>query len=203
VNRSKIFLIACLVLGLGAGLYLADQLWIVPLTSRTQPAGMTSIKNHPLAPDFSLKDINGHTIRLSDYRGKVLMVDFWATDCGPCRMEIPAFVDLQNRYRDDGFAVVGISLDAGPAPVRDFYQEFKMNYPVGLEADDLDERFGVNIGIPTTFLVGRDGRVYAKHVGATDPSVFEQEIKALLAAKSETELNSPSPTMEDAGTAPR
>lgn len=173
-------------------MYLANHFWIAPLASH-QPlnARMAAGGKHPLAPDFTLKDINGETIRLADYRGKVLMIDFWATDCGPCRVEIPAFVQLQDRYRDEGFVIVGISLDSGPQPVRDFYKEFKMNYAVGLDSEDLDQLFGGIIGIPTTFLVGRDGRIYAKHVGTTDPSVFEQEIKTLLAGNSETELASP------------
>lgn len=192
VNKSKLILIAGMMAGLAAGLYLANHFWIAPLASRQpSPNVMAAGAKHPMAPDFSLEGINGQTIHLSDYRGKVLMIDFWATDCGPCREEIPGFVELQNRYRDEGFVIVGISLDAGPEPVRDFYKEFRMNYAVALDADDLDQRFGVNIGIPTTFLVGRDGRIYAKHVGATDPAVFEQEIKSLLAANSVTELTSP------------
>jgi peroxiredoxin len=149
-----------------------------------------------LAPDFTLKGLNGESIHLSDYRGKVLMIDFWATDCGPCREEIPGFVELQERYRDQGFVIVGISLDSGPEPVRDFYKEFKMNYAVALDSEDLDQRFGGIIGIPTTFLIGRDGRIYAKHVGTTDPSEFEQEIKSLLAGNSETELTSPRPSVD-------
>jgi len=194
VNKGRISVIVSLAVGLLAGLYLANHFWIVPVASR-QPASTSAEGKHPLAPDFSLKSINGQTLRMSDYRGKVLMVDFWATDCGPCREEIPGFVELQDRYRDDGFVIVGISLDAGPEPVREFYKEFKMNYAVGLVEDDLDQRFGVNIGIPTTFLVGRDGHIYSKHVGTTDPSVFEQEIKKLLAENSATELTSPTLTI--------
>ncbi|HLY62567.1 MAG TPA: TlpA disulfide reductase family protein [Terriglobia bacterium] len=178
------------------GLSLANYFWIAPLTSNhPRPGAIAAGGKHPVAPDFSLKDINGQTIHLADYRGKVLMIDFWATDCGPCRTEIPGFVQLQERYRDQGFMIVGISLDSGPEPVRDFYKEFKMNYAVALDSGDLDERFGVTLGVPTTFLVGRDGRIYAKHVGAQDTSVFEQEIKSLLAANSQTELTAPRPTV--------
>lgn len=197
MNKSRIYLIAGLAGGFAAaGLYLANHFWIAPLTARQpRPGAMVAKGNHPLAPDFTLKDMNGQTIQMSNYRGKVLMIDFWATDCGPCRVEIPGFVELQERYRDQGFVIVGISLDSGLEPVRDFYKEFKMNYDVALDSGDLDERFGVNLGIPTTFLVGRDGRIYAKHVGTTDPSVFEQEIKSLLAVNSETELTSPEPTL--------
>lgn len=194
MNKGRISVIVSLAVAILAGLYLANHFWIVPVTSRN-PTTTAADGKHPLAPDFSLKSINGQTIRMSDYRGKVLMVDFWATDCGPCRTEIPGFVELQDRYRDNGFVIVGISLDAGPEPVREFYKEFKMNYAVGLMEGDLDQRFGVSIGIPTTFLVGRDGRIYAKHVGATDASVFEKEIKKLLAEDSETELTTSRPTV--------
>jgi peroxiredoxin len=135
-----------------------------------------------------LKGINGESVRLADYRGKVVMIDFWATDCGPCRLEIPGFVTLQDRYRTQGFAIVGISLDSGPEPVRDFYKEFKMNYTVAMDEDAVDQSYGGIIGIPTTFLVGRDGRIYAKHLGMTDPQIFENEIKTLLSAKSDAEV---------------
>lgn len=196
MKKSQTLVIASLAVALGVGTYLANRFWIAPLTARRpHPAAMAASGKHPLAPDFTLKDMNGQTIQMSNYRGKVLMIDFWATDCGPCRIEIPGFVELQERYRDQGFVIVGISLDSGLEPVRDFYKEFKMNYTVGLDSEDLDQRFGGIIGIPTTFLVGRDGRIYAKHVGTTDPSVFEQEIKSLLAANSETELSLPRPAV--------
>ena len=110
------------------------------------------------------------------------MLDFWATWCGPCRIEIPSFIELQKRYADQGFTLIGISLDDSPEPVVDFYKEFQMNYPVAIGNDRLGELYGGMPGLPTTFLIGRDGRIYAKHVGATDPSVFETEIKELLAA---------------------
>ena len=189
MNKIGFFFIVGIAAGLGAGLYLVNHFWIASLASRqTQCVGITADKKHPAAPDFSLKGLNGESIRLADYRGKVVMIDFWATDCGPCREEIPGFVELQDRYRGQGFAIVGISLDSSPEPVRDFYKEFKMNYAVGLDSAELDQRYGGIIGIPTTFLVGRDGRIYAKHVGETDTTVFEEEIKTLLAANSDAEV---------------
>jgi thiol-disulfide isomerase/thioredoxin len=189
VKKGRIFAIAGLVVALGAGLYLANRFWIASVVShQVRPGNIKADRKHPAAPDFSLKGINGESVRLADYRGKVLMIDFWATDCGPCREEIPGFVQLQDRYRNQGFAIVGISMDSGPEPVLDFYKEFKMNYAVALDSEDLDQLYGGIIGIPTTFLVGRDGRIYAKHLGMTDPSVFEEEIKTLLAAKSDAEV---------------
>jgi thiol-disulfide isomerase/thioredoxin len=168
-------------MALVVGLYFVNRFWIAPATARqAQAAKVTG--DHPAAPHFSLTDITGQKLSLADYKGKVVMLDFWATWCGPCRIEIPGFVELQNRYRDQGFAVIGISKDDGPEVVREFYKQYRMNYPVALGDDKLDALYGGIFGMPTTFLIGRDGRIYAKHVGAMDVSVFEDEIKTLLAA---------------------
>jgi len=117
----------------------------------------------------------------------VVVLDFWATWCGPCRVEIPGFIDLQKRYAAQGFTMIGISMDESPEPVVDFYKELQMNYPVAIGNDRLGELYGVMQGYPTTFVIGRDGRIYAKHVGAYDPGVFETEIKELLAASAADE----------------
>jgi thiol-disulfide isomerase/thioredoxin len=170
---------------LGIGLYLVNRLWIIPLSSR--PAAAST--GRPIAPDFSLKDIAGNHLNLQDYRGKVVLLDFWATWCGPCRIEIPEFVELQKRYRDQGFSIIGISLDDSIDPVREFYQQFKMNYPVALGDPKLAELYGGILGLPTSLLIGRDGRIYAKHVGATDVPIFEIEIKELLMAQGAAEVS--------------
>jgi peroxiredoxin len=120
---------------------------------------------HSVAPDFSLQDLNGQPLDLTNYRGKVVLLDFWATWCTPCRGETPHLVELQNKYREQGLQVVGISMDDGPKPVHEFYQEFKMNYPVALGNEKVAEAYGGVLGLPVTFLIGRDGRVAAKYVG--------------------------------------
>jgi thiol-disulfide isomerase/thioredoxin len=189
VDKGKIVIGAFLAMVLVVGLYFINRNWIAPIAMRQAHAsGISAAGNHPIAPDFSLTGISGQKINLADYKGKVLMVDFWATWCGPCRVEIPGFVELENRYRDQGFAIIGISKDDGPDEVKEFYQEFKMNYPVALANDDVDQLYGGIIGLPTTFLIGRDGRIYAKHTGTTDVSVFEEEVKTLLAAKPDAEV---------------
>jgi peroxiredoxin len=149
---------------------------------RAEPAGVsvTNIAKHPLAPEFSLPELTGQTLDLSAYRGKVVLLDFWATWCDPCREEIPHFVELQIKYRDQGLQIIGISMDDGPEPVRDFYQRFHMNYPVAMGNAKIGELYGGVLGLPIAFLIGRDGRIEAKHIGATDIPVFEREIKALL-----------------------
>jgi cytochrome c biogenesis protein CcmG, thiol:disulfide interchange protein DsbE len=136
-----------------------------------------------LAPDFSLPQLTGGQLELSAYRGKVVLLDFWATWCDPCREEIPRFVDLQNKYGSQGLQIIGVSMDDGPDPVRDFYQRFKMNYPVVMGSAKIGELYGGVLGLPIAFLIGRDGRIYAKHIGATDISIFEKEIVGLLQDK--------------------
>ncbi len=184
-KTAKILIAVAVALLLGAGLYIANQRLVVSLSTRhAQAAG-----DRPLAPNFSLTDLSGQPLNLQDYRGKVVLLDFWATWCGPCRIEIPEFVELQKRYRDQGFSVIGISMDDTVDPVKEFYQQYKMDYPVAMGDAKLAELYGGVLGLPTTMVIGRDGRIYAKHVGLTDVSVFEAEIKELLATQGTAEVN--------------
>jgi thiol-disulfide isomerase/thioredoxin len=137
--------------------------------------------DHPDAPAISLTDIEGRRLDLADYKGKVVVLDFWATWCGPCRIEIPGLMEMQNKYGKQGLSVIGISMDDEPGPVVEFYKEFKMNYPVAVGNQRIGELYGGIFGLPTTFLIGRDGRIYAKHTGATNPAVIEEEVQQLLA----------------------
>jgi peroxiredoxin len=165
----------------GAAIALAIALHFVNL-HRTGPAGsgVTTIARHPLAPEFSLPELNGQMLNLSAYRGKIVLLDFWATWCGPCLEEIPHFIELQNKYGDRGLQVIGISMDDGPGPVREFYQRFNFNYPVAMGNAKVGQLYGGVLGLPIAFLIGRDGHIEAEHIGATDSSVFDREIKALL-----------------------
>jgi cytochrome c biogenesis protein CcmG/thiol:disulfide interchange protein DsbE len=147
---------------------------------RTGPVLDGNGVTHPFAPDFSLTDLSGQTLQLSHYRGKVVLLNFWATWCSPCRSEIPRFVDLQNKYDRYGFEIIGISLDDDPKLVRAFYQQFRMNYPVAIGDAKLAEQYGGILGLPVSFLIDRDARIDAKYVGEADISRIEREVKSLL-----------------------
>jgi len=132
--------------------------------------------------NFTLKDENNRNVKLADYKGKVIVLDFWATWCGPCKIEIPAFIDLQNKYGARGLQTIGISIDDKADQLKPFVADYKMNYPVlqGLDRDDVQDAYGPMFGIPHTVVIGRDGKICRKHPGMTGKDVFEREIKALL-----------------------
>lgn len=133
------------------------------------------------APGFTLKDINGRNVSLSDFKGKVIILDFWATWCPPCREEIPDFIALQNEYGKKGLQILGISVDReGLKAVKPFYENMKMNYPVLLTDGKIEAAYGGIRGIPTTFIIDKNGKIVKKYVGFQPKSVFEKDIKGLL-----------------------
>ena len=133
------------------------------------------------APAWTLKNLEGKPVSLSDFKGKVVILDFWATWCPPCRAEIPSFIELQKEYGDQGLAVIGLSLDeSGAAAVKKFVERAGMNYTVVMADQAVAGAYGGVEAIPTTFVIDRQGRIVARHVGLTSRGEFEKEIKPLL-----------------------
>ena len=136
----------------------------------------------PANLDFTLKDMNNRDVRLSDFKGKVILLDFWATWCAPCKVEIPWFTEFQDKYGPAGLQVVGISVDDTHEQLVPFVTQLKMNYVVlqGLGHDDVQDAYGPLWGIPVTALISRDGKICAKHAGISAKKAFEDEIRTLL-----------------------
>jgi thiol-disulfide isomerase/thioredoxin len=132
--------------------------------------------------DFVLKDMHGKEVRLADYKGRPLLINFWATDCGPCIHEIPFFVEFVEKYRGQGLAVLGISTYDPPEELRPMAEKLRMNYPVlvGLGHDDLLQAYEADFAIPVSWFVRRDGTVYKKKVGSDTREWFEAQIQALF-----------------------
>lgn len=133
------------------------------------------------APAFELKDLKGRTARLSDYRGKIVLLNFWATWCAPCRAEMPDLVKLQNEYQSKGLQIVGMTYpDYTRSGVRSITLRLKLNYPILLGNQELAEKYGVGEVLPTTIVIDRDGRIRARILGILEPDEFEQIVKPLL-----------------------
>ena len=147
--------------------------------SEMKPPG----KRRP-APDFQLKDANGQPFRLADYKGKVVVLNFWATWCGPCKIEIPWFAEFERTYKDRGFAVIGIAMDEeGWDVVKPYVEHRQMNYRVAVGSAEVEELYGGGGGIeslPTTFVIDRAGKVADVHVGLVSKSDYRDEIEELL-----------------------
>ncbi|MEO6223149.1 MAG: TlpA disulfide reductase family protein [Vicinamibacterales bacterium] len=144
-------------------------------------------KEKPKSPDvadlgFIVKDMNGVDVKLSDYRGRPLIVNFWFIDCPPCRKEVPAFVELMKKYGDKGFTILGLSVEDSPEEMRKFAQEFKVNYPlfVAKGRDDMLEAYRATFAYPVSWFVRADGSVFLKHLGTGTPEWFETQVRAIL-----------------------
>ncbi len=148
----------------------------VKAVSSLKPAG-----DRQTAPDFELKDPDGKTVRLSDYRGSVVLLNFWATWCGPCKIEIPWFVEFERKLKHRGFAVLGISMDEGGwETVKPYLSRVKVNYRVLMGTDQVAALYGGVASLPTTFVIDREGRIANVHVGLAAKDDYENDIRELL-----------------------
>lgn len=145
---------------------------VFSLCTKTEKGDFSGNSSSP-APDFTLTDLRGNELTLSDYRGKVVFLNFWATWCPPCRSEIPGFVESYKEYRDEGMEIIGISVDrAGTDKVLDFARAFEINYPVVMFTPKIIRDYEPGRAIPTTIIIDRNGRIRHKHIGYMDKSIL-------------------------------
>jgi thiol-disulfide isomerase/thioredoxin len=138
------------------------------------------IRDPDVAPEFAVKGIDGGSVNLAASRGKVVLLNFWATWCGPCRMEVPDLVELQKKYQDR-LQVIGLVIDdTDEDAVRKFAKRYSINYPVAMATDEMRVQFGGVPALPTSFIIDAQGRVVQKHIGLRDPELYEMEVRALL-----------------------
>jgi thiol-disulfide isomerase/thioredoxin len=167
-KRAALLVLATLLTTAAPGAHAADSVCNVP----RKKANL----------NFTVKDIAGKDVRLSQYKGKVVLVNFWATWCGPCRIEIPSLTALYRDYRARGLVVLGVSVDSEVASIKPFARVMKMNYPVliGAGRQDLSDAFGPFVGFPTSVIVARDGTTCVRHTGLLSKAQLEQQVAALL-----------------------
>ncbi|MBV8807571.1 MAG: TlpA family protein disulfide reductase [Acidobacteriaceae bacterium] len=170
------------------GLSLTAALLLLSSCTQTQEVRAASAKpesERKAAPDFKLKDADGQTVSLSDYRGKVVLLNFWATWCGPCALEIPWFEEFEQQYKSHGFEVLGVSMDDdGWSAVKPYIAAHKMNYRILLGNDSVAQLYGGLDALPTTFILDREGRIaFTPHVGLVNKDDYLSEIQELLGLK--------------------
>jgi peroxiredoxin len=144
-----------------------------------QPPAKVSA-NAPLAPELELKAVDGQQFRLSELRGRVVVLNFWATWCIPCRAEIPELNAMQRELGAKGLTIVGVSWDNTAEDIKDFQNDIKQEYTVLIGGEGVQEKFGGIPSLPTTFIIDREGRIRQKIIGARDRTGFEREVKPLL-----------------------
>lgn len=149
-----------------------------PASAQTQ----ASITGAKMAPDFTLQSLEGKSVHLSDYRGKAILLNFWATYCDPCKVEMPWIVDLQKQYASQGLQVIGVAMDeVGPEEIAKFAKQMNVNYPILIGKDEVGDAYGGLLYLPTTFYIGRDGKIVDKVFGIRGRSEIEDDIKKALA----------------------
>jgi thiol-disulfide isomerase/thioredoxin len=174
-------LLAALFLALGCGRTQTAQANAKATKQDTPDAEpIRFVKNPDTAPAFQLNDLEGKPVSLAEAKGKVVLLNFWATWCGPCRAEIPDLVDLQKRYADK-LEIIALATEEDDADqVRRFVLHSGINYRVAMAPDDVVREYGGIAALPTSFVIDAQGRVVQKHIGLNDPTLYERELKAML-----------------------
>jgi cytochrome c biogenesis protein CcmG, thiol:disulfide interchange protein DsbE len=162
---------------------------LLPLLASPQLPVIRFVRDPDPAPDFQLRDLAGKDLSLAPAHGKVILLNFWATWCGPCRAEIPSLIELQNRYKDR-LQIIGLADDDDQDTVKQVVDSEGINFPVALVTDNIRIDYGGVTALPTAFIINTEGRIVQKHVGLFNPALYETEVRALLdmpiAAKVET-----------------
>lgn len=167
-------------IGLIVGLLAAFSLSLFPKSMLSQLPVIRFVRDPDPAPEFKVKDLDGHDLSLASSRGKVILVNFWATWCGPCRAEIPSLIALQQRYKDQ-IQIIGLDVDDDDEKaVRDFATNEGINYPIALTPNKVRLDYGGIAALPTLFVINSEGKVVQKHVGLFNPALYETEVRALL-----------------------
>jgi cytochrome c biogenesis protein CcmG/thiol:disulfide interchange protein DsbE len=152
---------------------------VLAASEENQPT-IRFVRNPDPAPDFKLTGLDGKPVTLADSHGKVILLNFWATWCGPCRAEIPDLVELQNKYKDQ-LQILGLVVDDDDQDaIKEFTEKFGINYPVAIATNDIRMQYGGIVALPTSFVLDSEGRIVQKHEGLRDPVLYETEIRALL-----------------------
>lgn len=152
----------------------------------TADAAVKPESSRKLAPEFALKDADGKVVKLSDFKGKVVLLNFWATWCGPCKIEIPWFVEFEQNYRDKGLVVLGVAMDEeGWSTVKPFIASHKVNYRMVIGDDMTAQKYGGVDSLPTSFVIDKQGRIAATHVGLVSKKEYSNDIAQLLGLGSE------------------
>ena len=189
VNRGRVLAGAVAAVVAVVALYVANRYWIQPIAMHRAQANAkgTADPDQPLAPDFTLTELSGQKLRLADYKGKVVLLDFWATWCGPCKIEIPWFMEFEQQYKDRGFAVLGVSMDEGGwQDVKPFIEERKINYRILMGTDAVGQAYGGVDALPTTFLIDQNGVIRKAFLG------YHEDFKKLVGIEIDV-LLAPSP----------
>ena len=177
---SLVAAIAMMQPGMPAAAAQSAQGAALPTALKGSAHALIPAQSRVAAPEFTLTDINGRTITLSQFRGKVLLLDFWAVECGGCKVEIPWYVAFDKTYRDKGLALIGIDMyGESPDMVKTFMEKAHMNYRIAIGNDAIGERFHVE-EMPLTLLIDRSGRIALSHAGIVDRTLFEKDIQELL-----------------------
>lgn len=152
---------------------------------RTRNAASNGVQGNAIgktAPDFELETLDGRKVKLSDYRGKAVLLNFWATWCQPCKVEMPWLIEFENKYKDQGFEIVGVAMEDTEKPeIEKFLKDMGVNYVVLLGKESVGEQYGGVLGLPTSFYIGRDGTIVQQHAGLISKADIESHIQKAMA----------------------